>query len=192
MLASQALARLQLLTTAAPVPERVDGGTLVANSYASIGRGFGATNAASAVLNVLGGQFNTSGAQPFVTGSYGNTTNVAITNVAYGSDGVTPGFINSQSEIQVGDDGGNGTFNVSNGGQVTSNNWLIVGRQGGVGTLNISGNGTITKSSNQGFFVGFSYSTVGRQVLSTKTAGQSPVQYRSASETKRLILALII
>ena len=137
------------------------GGTLNANSYLTVGRGFGATNAADAVMNVLGGKVVTNGSNEFSTGSYGNTSNVGVTNIGYGSDGVTLGTVTSASEVWVGDDGGNGTMNVINGGTLTANNWLIVGRQGGVGVLNVSGNGLITKSSNNPFYVGFSYSTGG-------------------------------
>jgi autotransporter-associated beta strand protein len=150
----------------------LNGGTLNANSFLSIGRGLGATNSANATLNVLGGTINVNntGTQ-FVTGSYGGSGNVAVTNVGYGSDGVTPGVINSASELWIGDDTGTGTMNLSNGAQINSSNWLIVGRQGGVGTLNISGNATINKTANNNFFLAYSYSTGGATGVVNQNGG---------------------
>ena len=108
------------------------------------------------------GQFvvgQNSGAANAATISAGTVTSANETRVGEGTGGVgtlnisgTANFT-SGGELQVGNDAGTGTMNMS-GGTMTINQWGAIGRNGGTGVLNFSGGTIQMGGSNRTFDIG--------------------------------------
>jgi autotransporter-associated beta strand protein len=139
----------------------ISGGLLIAHSWFQIGRGGGGQaqlNLSGGIIHHLGGDGtmivgdgNPNVSQLTQTGGYiTNDDQTWIGNNCTGIFTQSSGTNFMSGEFWVGQGGsGNGTYNLSGDGKLTTGNWLPVGRAGATGVINMSG-GSITKLGGSG------------------------------------------
>ncbi|MHA3774584.1 beta strand repeat-containing protein [Verrucomicrobiota bacterium sgz303538] len=113
-------------------------GTMTANNWFVVGR-FGSTG----VFDFSGGTLTKSnGGQMLIADGGGSVGTMNMSGTAN---------LTVNNGLWVGQNGGNGTLNMS-GGTISSNDWMIIGRQTGTGVFNFSG-GTVNSNGGQAFVI---------------------------------------
>lgn len=113
-------------------------GTMTANNWFVVGR-FGSTG----VFDFSGGTLTKSnGGQMLIADGGGSVGTMNMSGTA---------SLIANNGLWVGQNGGNGTLNMS-GGTISSNDWMIIGRQTGTGVFNFSG-GTVNSNGGQAFVI---------------------------------------